>query len=153
MKFQEIPVIFCLMFITSFLFFYALCCTSSRLHAASAAVSVSAQTRTKKKNAVAAPSFLRYRADSAQAQYPEPPCCARPLACNHFRRELYLSLLLCRRPNAEAEAGLQKQRQRKYAKTKTDAKTQHEICHKIQGVTLAFFNASFSWVPRNGSSA
>ena len=39
--------------------------------------------------------------------------------------------------NVEAKAGLQKQRQRKSAKTKTDAKTLHEICHKIQGVTLA----------------
>ena len=34
--------------------------------------------------------------------------------------------------NAEAKAGLQKQRQIKSAKTKTDAKTQHEICPKIQ---------------------
>ena len=41
--------------------------------------------------------------------------------------------------NAEAKAGLQKQRQRKSAKAKTGAKTQHEICHKIQGVTLSVF--------------
>ena len=33
--------------------------------------------------------------------------------------------------NAEAKAGLQKQRQRKSGETRTDAKTQHEIGPKI----------------------
>ena len=42
--------------------------------------------------------------------------------------------------NAEAKAGLQKQRQRKCANQKeVYANTRHEICRKIQGVTPAFF--------------
>ena len=41
--------------------------------------------------------------------------------------------------NAEVKAGMLKQRQRTSEKKKSDTQTQHEICHKMHGVTLAIF--------------